>query len=64
MGTRIRSMVNMDQQLLVSTGKFFQSDAAMIIEQMSRTEFIEKVSFDSHKGRNKEGISKTMPIKN
>jgi hypothetical protein len=54
----------MVQQLLVSTGKFFQSDAAMIIEQMSRTEFIEKVSFDSHKGRNKEGISKTMPIKN
>ena len=37
------------QQNLVSCGKFFQSDAAMVIEEMSRTEFIEKVSWDTYR---------------
>ena len=41
------------QQELLSTGKIFQSDAAMLIEEMCRTEFIEKVSFDTYKRRNK-----------
>jgi hypothetical protein len=42
------------QELRVSSGKFFQSDAAMIIEEMSKTEFIEEVSWDTYRRRRKE----------
>jgi hypothetical protein len=34
---------------LVSSGKFMQSDAAIIIEEMRKAEFIEKVAWDTYR---------------
>ena len=42
------------QAVLVSSGKFIQSDAAIIIEEMSKAEYIEKVSWDTYR-RKKRG---------
>ena len=42
------------QNKLVSSGKFIQSDAAIIIEEMSKAEYIEKVSWDTYR-RKKRG---------
>ena len=40
------------QAVLVSSGKFIQSDAAIIIEEMRKAEYIEKVSWDTYRRKN------------